>query len=93
MLIGARSFGRIAAMRLKAARSPYCVASAMQEVVLVLRPLCSPVKVDQGFLSGCHSHWFFLARIGFVGGQDAVGRVRSFGIVIGQPFSDASFRL
>ncbi|MDT8328209.1 MAG: hypothetical protein RQ750_12630, partial [Roseovarius sp.] len=25
------------------------------EVVLDIRPLCSPVKVDQGFMSGCHS--------------------------------------
>jgi len=58
-------------------------SQSMKEVVLVLRPLCSPVKVDQGFMSGCHSHWFCFARIGFVWGQDAVGRVRSFCIVIG----------
>jgi len=63
---------------------------ALSEVVLVLRPLCSPVKVDQGFISGCHSHRLCFARIGLVGGQDAMGRVRSFGIVIGQPFSDAA---
>jgi hypothetical protein len=62
----------------------------MAEVVLVFRPLCSPVKVDQGFISGCHSHRLCFARIGLVGGQDAMGRVRLFGIVIGQPFSDAA---
>ncbi|WP_217646639.1 hypothetical protein, partial [Pseudorhodobacter antarcticus] len=28
----------------------------LREVVLVLRPLCSPFKVDHGFISGCHSH-------------------------------------
>ena len=53
------------------------------EVVLVLRPVCSPVKVDQGFMSGCQSHGLCFALIGFVWGQDAVGRVQSFGIVIG----------
>lgn len=60
------------------------------EVVLFFRPLCGPVKVDQGFISGCHSHRLCFGRIGLVGGQDAMGRVRSFGIVIGQPFSDAA---
>ena len=62
----------------------------LREVVLVLRPLCGPVKVDQGFISGCNSHRLCFGRIGLVGGQDAMGRVRSFGIVIGQPFSDAA---
>src|SRR5690606_28744225 len=56
------------------------VCSLNPEVVLDIRPVCSPVKVDQGFMSGCHSHGFCSACIGFVGGQDAVGRVRSFGI-------------
>lgn len=27
-----------------------------QEMVLLFRPACSPVKVDQGFLSDCYSH-------------------------------------
>ena len=63
--------------------------AGLLKVVLVLRPVCSPVKVDQGFMSGCHSHRFCFARIGLVWGQDAVGRVGSFGVVIGQPFSDA----
>ena len=59
------------------------------EVVLVFRPFCSPVKVDQGFMSGCYSRWFCLAGIGLVGGQDAVGRVRALGAVISHPLSDA----
>jgi hypothetical protein len=63
------------------------------EVVLVIRPICSPVKVDQGFMSGCYSHWFCFACIGLVRVQDAVGRVRSFDVVARQPFSDASLRL
>lgn len=63
------------------------------EVVLVLRPLCSPVKVDQDFMSGCHSHGLCFALIGFVWGQDAVGRMGPLGIVIGQPFADALLSL
>ena len=66
------------------------VQESLREVVLVLRPLCGPVKVDQGFISGCNSHRLCFGRIGLVGGQDAMGRVRSFGIVIGQPSSDAA---
>jgi hypothetical protein len=40
-------------------------------------------------MSGCHSQGLYFARIGLTWGQDAVGRVRSFGVVIGQPFLDA----
>ncbi|WP_244888684.1 hypothetical protein, partial [Pseudorhodobacter antarcticus] len=32
------------------------VEPGIGEVVLVLRPHCSPFKVDHGFISGCHSH-------------------------------------
>jgi hypothetical protein len=66
---------------------------AHTEVVLVIRPLCSPVKVDQGFMSGCYSQWFCFAGIGLVRGQDAVGRVRSLEVVVRQPFSAPSLRL
>lgn len=52
------------------------------EVVLLFRPECSPVKVDQGFTSGCHFHGFRFAGMDLVGGQYAMGRVGPFGIVI-----------
>ena len=59
-----------------------------KEVVLLFRPVCSLFKVDQGFISGCHSHGFGLAGMDLVGGQDAMGRVGPLGIVIGQPLAD-----
>jgi hypothetical protein len=39
------------------------------EVVLVVRPLFSPVKVDHGFMSGGYSHWFCFGGIGLVRGN------------------------
>jgi hypothetical protein len=63
------------------------------EVVLLFRPDCSPVKVDQVFLSGCHSHGFGLVGMDLIRGQDAVGRVGPIGIVIGQPFSNLASSL
>ena len=53
------------------------------EVVLLFRPVCSPVKVDQGFTSGCHFHGFRFVGMDLVGGQYAMGRVGSLGVVIG----------
>ena len=58
------------------------------EVVLLFRPVCSLVKVDQGFTSGCHSHGFGSAGMDLLGGQDAMGRVGPLGIVIGRPLAD-----
>ena len=58
------------------------------EVVLLFRPECSPVKVDQGFTSGCHFHGFRFAGMDLVGGQDAMGRVGPIGVVIGEPLAD-----
>jgi hypothetical protein len=63
------------------------------EVVLLFRPDCSPVKVDQGFFSGCHSHGFGLVGMDLIRGQDAMGRVGPLGIVIGQPFSNVASSL
>lgn len=61
-------------------------ALEMIEVVLLFRPECSPVKVDQGFTSGCHFHGFRFADMDLFGGQYAMGRVGPLGVVIGQPF-------
>lgn len=55
------------------------------EVVLRFRPVFSPVKVDQGFLSDCHSHGFSFAGMSLVWGQYALGGVGPRGVVIGQP--------
>lgn len=63
------------------------------EVVLLFRPVCSLVKVDQGFTSGCHSHGFGFAGMDLFGGQDGVGRMRSLSVVAGQPFADTGLRL
>src|SRR6056297_1949978 len=63
-----------------------CVKSLRSEVVLLFRPECSPVKVDQGFTSGCHFHGFRFAGMNLFGGQYAMGRVGPLGVVIGQPF-------
>ncbi|TVS01858.1 MAG: hypothetical protein EA407_11195, partial [Rhodobacteraceae bacterium] len=40
-----------------------------REVVLLFRPDCSPVKVDQDFLSGCHSHGFSLVGMDLIRGR------------------------
>ena len=58
------------------------------EVVLLFRPDCSPVKVDQGFTSGCHFHGFGFAGMDLIRGQDVMGRVGPLGVVIGQPSPD-----
>jgi hypothetical protein len=60
------------------------------KVILYFRPFCSLVKMDQDFMSGCKFHWFYSAGIGLIGGQDAVGGVRAFRGVIGQPLFDTS---
>jgi putative integral membrane protein (TIGR02587 family) len=65
---------------------PMPESGPMGEVVLLFRPACSPVKVDQGFLSGCHSYGFGFAGMDLIWGQDAVGGVGPLGVVIGQPF-------
>src|SRR6056297_692409 len=59
-----------------------------KEVVLLFRPDCSPVKVDQGFTSGCHFHGLRFAGMELVGGQYAMDRVGPLGVVIGQPLAD-----
>ena len=57
------------------------------EVVLVFRPVYSLFKVDHGFKSGCHTRWFGFVVIGFARGQDAMGRMGPFSIVVGQPLA------
>lgn len=53
------------------------------ELVLRFRPVFSSFKVDQGFLSGCHSQEFSFAGMSLVWGQYAVGGVGPLGVVIG----------
>lgn len=55
--------------------------SRKKEVVLVIRPLCIFVNVDQGFMLGDQAWWFYFAGIGLVRGQDSVGLVRAFGVI------------
>ena len=62
-------------------------AGAGTEVVLVFRPVYSLFKVDHGFKSGCHTRWFGFVVIGFARGQDAMGRMGPFSIVVGQPLA------
>jgi hypothetical protein len=50
-------------------------------------------KVDLGFVPGCFLLFKTLGHIGLVWRQDAVGRVGSFGVVIGEPFADTGFGL
>jgi hypothetical protein len=71
----------------------YSYGSGNKEVVPVIRPVCSQLKVDQGFKSGRYSHWFCFPVIGLVWGQDSVGRMRALDVVVGQPLSDTSLRL
>ena len=52
-----------------------------REVVIVIRPLCIFVNVDQGFMSGYQSWWFYFAGIGL-----ARVPVRAFGVKIDQSF-------
>lgn len=54
-----------------------------QEVVVLFRPECSLIKVDQGFISGCYSHGFCFAGMNLVGGQDVMGRVGPLGDLMG----------
>jgi hypothetical protein len=75
------------------ARDLWRFDTVLPEVVLLFRPDCSPVKVDQGFFSGCHSHGFGLVGMDLIRGQDAMGRVGPLGIVIGQPFSNVASSL
>ena len=62
-------------------------AYRLLEVVLVFRPVYSLFKVDHGFKSGCHTRWFGFVVIGFARGQDAMGRMGPFSIVVGQPLA------